>query len=46
MTYLSPNQLKQCKDEGFVSPTDIFSKDKANEIRKEIGLIEEIIPSE
>ena len=46
MTYLSPNQLKQYKDEGFVSPIDIFSKDKANEIRKEIELIEEIMPNE
>ena len=40
MTYLSPNQLKQYKDEGFVSPIDIFSKDKAKEIRDEIELIE------
>ena len=46
MTYLSPNQLKQYKDERFVSPIDIFSKDKANEIRKEIELIEEIMPNE
>ena len=46
MTYLSPNQLKQYKDEGFVSPIDIFSKYKANEIRKEIELIEEIMPNE
>ena len=46
MTNLSPNQLKQYKDEGFVSPIDIFSKDKTNEIRKEIELIEENIPGE
>ena len=46
MTYLSPNQLKQYKDEGFVSPIDIFSKDKTNEIRKEIEQIEEKIPRE
>ena len=46
MTNLSSNQLKQYKNEGFVSPIDIFSKDKTNEIRKEIELIEEKIPGE
>ena len=46
MTYLSPNQLKQYKDEGFVCPIDIFSKERANEIRKEIELIEEEMPEE
>ena len=40
MSNLSANQLKQYKDEGFVSPIDIFSKDRANSIRKEIELIE------
>ena len=40
MTYLSSNQLKQYEDEGFVSPINIFSKDKAKEIRDEIELIE------
>ena len=46
MTYLSPNQLKEYKDKGFVSPINIFSKDKTNEIRKEIEIIEEKIPGE
>ena len=46
MSYLSANQLKQYKDEGFVSPIDLFSKDRANEIRKEIEFIEEKIPGE
>ena len=46
MTYLSSNQLKQYKDEGFVSPIDIFSTERASEIRKEIELIEEKIPGE
>tara|TARA_B100000035_G_scaffold303604_1_gene302368 strand:+ start:1018 stop:1845 length:828 start_codon:yes stop_codon:yes gene_type:complete len=46
MTFLSPNQLKQYKDEGFVSPINIFSKDKAKEIRNEIELIEKKIPHE
>ncbi len=31
MTYLSSNQLKQYEDEGFVSPINIFSKDKKKE---------------
>ena len=44
MTYLSPNQLKQYKDKGFISPINIFSKDKTNEVKKEIELIEEKIP--
>ena len=39
MTYLSPNQLKQYEDEGFVSPIDVFSKEKAKEIRDEIAII-------
>ena len=46
MSYLSANQLKQYGDEGFVSPIDIFSKGRANKIRKEIELIEEKIPGE
>ena len=46
MSYLSANQLKQYNDEGFVSPIDVFSKDKANEIRKEIEWIEQMMPGE
>ena len=46
MSYLSSNQLKQYEDEGFVSPINIFSKDKAKEIRNEIELIENHIPEE
>ncbi len=46
MSYLSSNQLKQYEDEGFVSPINIFSKEKAKEIRNEIELIENKIPSE
>tara|TARA_B100001142_G_C14295253_1_gene640598 strand:- start:191 stop:1033 length:843 start_codon:yes stop_codon:yes gene_type:complete len=46
MTNLSPNQLKQYENKGFVSPIDIFSKDRANRIRREIELIEEKIPEE
>ena len=46
MSYLSSNQLKQYKDDGFVSPINIFSKEKAKEIREEIELIENKIPGE
>jgi hypothetical protein len=46
MSYLSLNQLKQYKDEGFVSPINILSKEKAKEIRNEIELIENKIPGE
>ena len=46
MTYLSSNQLQQYEDEGFVSPIDIFSKDKAKEIRDEIETIEKKFPGE
>jgi len=46
MSYLSSNQLKQYEDEGFVSPINIFSKDKAKEIRNEIELIENDMPEE
>ena len=46
MSYLSSNQLKQYNDEGFISPINIFSKDKAKEIRNEIELIENKIPGE
>lgn len=46
MSYLSSNQLKQYKDEGFVSPINIFSKEKAKEIRNEIEFIEKKIPGE
>jgi len=46
MTYLSSNQLKQYAHEGFVSPINIFSKNKAKEIRNEIEFIENTMPSE
>ena len=46
MSYLSSNQLKQYQDEGFVSPINIFSKEKAKEVRNEIEFIEKKIPEE
>jgi len=46
MSYLSANQLKQYEDDGFVSPINILSREKAKEIRNEIELIENEIPDE
>ena len=46
MTYLNSNQLKQYEDEGFVSPINIFSKEKAKEIKDEIEFIEDKLPNE
>jgi non-heme Fe2+,alpha-ketoglutarate-dependent halogenase len=46
MTYLSSNQLKQYNDEGFVAPINIFSKEKAKEIRNQIEFIEKELPGE
>ena len=46
MTFLSTYQLKQYEDEGFVSPINIFSKDKAKKVRNEIELIEKQMPEE
>ena len=46
MTNLSSNQLKQYEDKGFVSPINIFSKEKAKEVRNEIELIEMDMPEE
>ena len=46
MSYLSANQLKQYEDEGFISPINIFSKEKSKEIRNEIELIEKDLPKE
>ena len=40
MSSLSSAQLKQYKDEGYVSPIDALSKDEALEIREEIELIQ------
>ena len=46
MSYLSSNQLKQYKDEGFISPINIFTNEKAKKIRNEIEIIENKIPGE
>ena len=40
MTYLSPNQLKQYEDQGYISPIEVLSSSEALEAREEIELIE------
>ena len=39
MPKLSSNQLQEYNDNGYVAPINIFSKNEAIEIRKEIELI-------
>ena len=46
MTYLSSNQLKQYKDQGYISPIEVLSSSEALEARKEIELIEKKMPNE
>ena len=46
MTYLSSNQLKQYKDQGYISPIEVLSCSEALEARKEIELIEKKMPNE
>ena len=46
MTYLSSNQLKQYKDQGYISPIEVLSSNEALEARKEIELIEKKLPNE
>jgi len=45
MTFLTPNQLKQYKEEGFLSPLDVISEQEAREAREEVELIEKKLPS-
>ena len=46
MTYLTSNQLKQYKGQGYVSPIEVLSSCEALEARKEIELIEKKLPNE
>ncbi len=46
MTYLNSNQLKQYKEDGYVAPINVITKDEADEIRNEIELIENKWPKE
>ena len=46
MNTLSSNQLQKYNEEGFVAPIDVFSNQEADEIKKEIELIEKKWPNE
>ena len=46
MSSLSSAQIQQYKDDGYVAPLDVLSKDEALEIREEIELIEKKWPDE
>ena len=46
MSYLTSNQLKQYKDQGYISPIEVLSSREALEARKEIELIEKKLPNE
>ncbi len=43
---LTLNQINQYKDEGYVAPISVLSKNEAKEIRDEIELIEKNWPQE
>ncbi len=46
MPTLTHDQIEQYYEAGYVAPIDVFSKDEADEIRKEIELIEKKWPKE
>ena len=46
MTYLSSNQLKQYKEQGYITPIEVLSTSEALEAREEIELIEKKMPNE
>jgi len=46
MSSLSSAQIQQYKDDGYVAPLDVLSKEEALEIREEIELIEKKWPDE
>ena len=46
MSSLSSAQIQQYKNDGYVAPLDVLSKDEALEIREEIELIEKKWPKE
>ncbi len=46
MPSLTPEQLKQYENNGYVFPIEVLTKDEAKEIREEIEIIEKKWPSE
>ena len=46
MSFLSEDQINQYNEKGYIAPIHALTKDEANEVRKEIELIEKKWPSE
>ena len=46
MPNLSPEEIQQYKEDGYVAPIDVLSKDEAEEVKKEIEYIEKKWPDE
>tara|TARA_Y100001970_G_scaffold283199_1_gene397777 strand:- start:911 stop:1744 length:834 start_codon:yes stop_codon:yes gene_type:complete len=46
MSFLSEDQINQYNEKGYIAPIQALTKDEANEVRKEIELIEKKWPSE
>ena len=46
MSFLSEDQINQYNEKGYIAPIHALTKDEANEVRKEIELIEKKWPNE
>ena len=46
MANLSPEQIKQYQDKGYIAPIEALTKDEANEVKEEIEFIEKKWPNE
>ena len=46
METLSPDQIKQYQDKGYLAPIEALTKDKSNEVKEEIEFIEKKWPNE
>ena len=46
MPNLSPEEIQQYKEDGYIAPIDVLSKDEAEEVKKEIEYIEKKWPDE
>ena len=46
MSNLSNEQINQYKEDGYIAPIDVLTKDEAEEVKKEIEYIEKKWPNE
>ena len=46
MAILSPDQIKQYQDKGYLAPIEALTKDESNEVKEEIEFIEKKWPNE